>query len=407
MKGPYLAAVICSTILFTCHCQRNSELQIAPGSITGSLIYSPDGVVIESRSILRDSNEFVWGGSCVLGEDGKYHLFYSMFEAGINKPPFGDSWLLTSKIAHAVSDHPDRDFRFTNIVLYGAAHDGDSLAWDAQGVHNPHIKKFGKRYYLYYIGSRDPGEEPEGSPGFGVRKRDRIQQVQQVAVIGVDKISDLVNGNFERPQKPLLGPRTRVKPDKVIDPSPPGTEAKPDNMIVVNPSVTFRPSDQKYLMYFKGNLWDPGWRGAHGVAVADHPEGPFVPDDRFMFDVRMPDGKLASAEDPYVWYHHPSKRFYAIVKDFTGRITGTEPGLALLVSHDGYDWLKALDPLFSKLQISLNDGTVICVNNLERPQLLLDKWGNPKVFYAAVSITPLGGKTDGSTFHVQIPIQRH
>ena len=405
MKRVLLAVMAVSSLLAGCNLIMNRELHIEPGFIAGVVDSTDAGVFINSPSILRDSNEFVWGGSCVQAEDGRYHLFYSMFEAGPGKPSFTDSWLLSSKIAHAVSDYPDRDFRFTNIVLNGAAHDGDSSAWDAQGVHNPHIKKFGSRYYLYYIGSRDPGEEPEGSPGYGVSKRDRIQQSQQIAVINVDKISDLVNGNFIRPEKPLLSPRTRVKPDHVLNPSPPGTVAKPDNLVMVNPSVTYRPSDRKYLLYFKGNLWDPHWRGVHGVAISDHPDGPFEADDRFMFDIRMPDGKLASAEDPFVWFHAPSKRFYAIFKDFTGRFTGTGPGLALLTSLDGFDWQRSINPLFSKKEIRMENGTIVPLSNLERPQVLLDDNGDPLVFYGAISISPVGGKTDGSTFNLQVRIQ--
>ena len=52
------------------------------------------------------------------------------------------------------------------------------------------------------------------------------------------------------------------------------------------------------------------------------------------------------------------------------------------------------------------DGTVVGLNNLERPQLLLDRKGNPEVFYGAFSITPLVGKRDGSTYNVQVKINR-
>ena len=102
--------------------------------------------------------------------------------------------------------------------------------------------------------------------------------------------------NFHRPDKPLLIPRTRVKKDNVVNPSPPGTIPKPDNMIVVNPSVVFRPTDGKYLLYFKGNLWDPQWRGVHGVAIGNTPTGPFSALDKFVFDIRTEDGKIASAD---------------------------------------------------------------------------------------------------------------
>ena len=70
-----------------------------------------------------------------------------------------------------------------------------------------------------------------------------------------------------------------MKATDVVDPSPEGTVAKPDNLIVVNPAIVQRPSDGKYLLYFKGNIYDPRWRGVHGVAVGDSPTGPFSASD--------------------------------------------------------------------------------------------------------------------------------
>ena len=370
--------------------------------LEGSVSVISGKITIESPSIIQYPDQFVWGGSVIQGKDGRYHMFFSMFDAGPDKPPFSDSWLLSSKIAHAVSNQSHRGYVFQNIVLKGAGEEGRPEAWDAQGVHNPHICKFNGKYYLYYIGSRDPGDQPEGSPGASLRKRDRIQQTQQIGVIACDTFEDLIRGEFTRPDVPLLSPRTRVKSDNVIDPSPPGTKAKPDNLVVVNPSVVFRPSDGKYLLYFKGNLYDPGWRGVHGVALGDTPTGPFEAMDTFVFSVRMPDGHPAKAEDPYVWYHQESESFYAVFKDFSGYYTGGDPGLALMQSLDGIHWEKSENPLFSRLELRFVDGTVLPVAHLERPQLLTDPRGNPLAFYAACSIEPVGNKSDGTTFNIQM-----
>jgi hypothetical protein len=382
-----------------------SPLRLALKPLPGRVMSQGDRVIIESPAVLSDPDLFVWGGSVVKGEDGRYHMFYSVFDSGPDRPPFQDAWLLSSKIAYAVSEHPDRGFVFQKIILQGAASEGRTEAWDAQMVHNPHLRKFGGIYYLYYIGSRDPGPQPEGSPGAGLRKRDRIQQVQKIGVITSRTIHGLVQGDFVRPSTPLLVPRTRVKARDVIAPSSPGTAAKPDNLIVVNPSVSYRPEDRKYLLFFKGNLYDPTWRGVHGVAVAASPAGPYEARDEFVFDVRIADGRIASAEDPYVWNHRGSQRFYAVIKDFTGRITRAEPGLALMMSSDGIDWEFPADPLFSRKRLRFEDGTVLTLAHLERPQMLIDPQGIPQALYAACSIEPVGGKTDGSTFNVQFTVQ--
>ncbi|MBT3747952.1 MAG: hypothetical protein HOG34_03120 [Bacteroidetes bacterium] len=392
-------------MLISCSANKNQKcLSLKLEPIDGRVYQEAGSTLVDSRSVLTDSEHFVWGGTVVEGDDGRYHMFYSIFNQGENEPRFSDAWLLSSKIAYAVSDYPDRDFKFKKIVLKGAREDGKPEAWDAQGVHNPHIRKFNGKYYLYYIGSRDPGEKPAGDPGANLNMRNRIQQVQKVAVIAVDRLEDLIEARFTRPEKALLEARTRVKPDDVIDPSPSGTIPLPDNLIVVNPTVEYRPSDGKYLMYFKGNLYDPGWRGAHGLALADNPEGPFSPLDDFMFDLRMEDGRIASAEDPYVWYHPETELFYAVFKDFQGKFTGVEPGLAMMISKDGLSWELHPEPFFSEKRIAFSDGSKLKVANLERPQFLINNAGIPLAFYAACSVENCGSKRDGSTFNVHFKV---
>jgi hypothetical protein len=128
--------------------------------------------------------------------------------------------------------------------------------------------------------------------------------------------------------------------------------------------------------------------------------------DDFIFDIRQEDGSIASAEDPFIWYNQKQEWFYALIKDFTGSITGSEPGLAILVSEDGLDWrVPGTGQSFLTKEIRFKYGTVIQVSNLERPQLLLDERGNPRVIYAACSIEAVGNKRDGSTFNVHIPLK--
>ncbi|WP_020527032.1 glycoside hydrolase family protein [Flexithrix dorotheae] len=398
-----IALLIWGSVLFP-GCQ-NKTISISPQAIdarVGSINGTP---VLQGSSILEVPDYFVWGGSVVEGDDGRFHMLYATWEAGNDWPAFSNSWVLHSKIAYAVSDYPDKNFIPQKIVLKGRTHEGDSTAWDAQMVHNPHIKKFNDRYYLYYIGARDPGVQPAGSQGAGLNKRNRVQQSQHIGVIEFDSFKDLLQGKFNRPKQPLLSPRTRVKKDNVVNPSPPGTIAKPDNLIVVNPSVVYRPNDKKYLLYFKGNIYDPNWRGVHGVAISDSPTGPFQPLDNHVFDMRTEDGKIASAEDPYVWYHKGNKCFYAVFKDFSGKITGQEPGLAMLQSVDGIKWEKPGNALFMKKELTLSNGEKVKVDRLERPQILVDENGNPQAVYLASSIEPANKKTDGTTFNVQVSLR--
>ncbi len=363
-----------------------------------------DGNVLSGLSVLNDPDRFVWGGSVIKGDDNKYHMLYSTWECGDSIPPFSDSWVLYSKIAYAVSDYPDKDFKFQKIVLKGRELEGDSTAWDAQMVHNPHIKKFNNKYYLYYGGGKDPGIQPQGTKGEQVNKRNRVQQNQCIGVIEFNNFDDLIHGKYKRFDYPILLPRTRVKPDNIVNPSPEGTKAKPDNIIVVNPSVVQRPSDGKYLLYFKGNFYNPSWKGVHGIAIANSPTGPFTATDHFVFDIRNEDDTIASGEDPYVWYHKKHKKFYVILKDFTGRITEGKPGLAILESIDGIKWTKPNNSFFMKKEVVLITGDTIKVNRLERPQLLIDKNGYPEVLYSACAITNINSSKNGASFNVHIPL---
>ena len=369
-------------------------------------VLNVDGkIVVSGTSAFQLPDTFVWGGSPIQIED-KYYLFFSAWESGTNIPQFSESWLTHSKIGVAVSNTPDENFQSLGIIIKGRNAAGDSSAWDAQTAHNPLIKMFNGKYYLYYVSSVDPGIQPKGSAGEKLNKRNRLQQNQKIGVVEFNSINDLLAGKYARSDKPILEPSTRVKPDNVFNPSPDGTVAKPDNLIVVNPAVVFRPADGKYLLFFKGNLYDPDWRGVHGVAIGDSPTGPFSASDKFVFDFEDGSGMKVSAEDPFVWYHKKDHCFYAVVKDFNGKLSGSEPGLALLQSVDGMDWNPASFPLFMKKELILKDGTILKVDNLERPQILLDENDDPMVLCAACSIGAVHAKQDGGTFNVQIPVKK-
>ncbi|MFV0539705.1 MAG: glycoside hydrolase family protein [Aestuariibaculum sp.] len=395
---------LCSIALFTFSCS-------SPKSNTTNITAQPidavvKGDILEGPSVFNDPDRFVWGGSVIKGDDGNYHMFYSTWECGDSLPIFRNSWVLYSKIGYATSKFPDRDFKFQKIVLTGAKLQGDSLAWDAQSAHNPHIKQFNNKYYLYYVSSRDVDVNEKDTLSLNLSKRDRIQQNQKIGVIVFDNFEQLLSGNFTRYKTPLLTPRTRVKPDNIVNASPKGTIAKPDNIVVVNPSVVQRPTDGKYLLYFKGNIYTPEWRGVHGVALSDSPTGPFEPLDDFVFDIKMDDGSIASAEDPYVWYDSNKKKFFAVMKDFSGQITKNVPSLALLESNDGIKWTQPVNPLFMKKELVLKNGDTIKVNRLERPQLLIDNNGTPVTLYCAAALININPRKDGASFNVHIPLKK-
>ena len=326
-------------------------------------------------------------------------------ESGPEHPRFIDAWLLGSMIGVAVSDSPYGGYKDIGIVYNKDGYRPDNCSWDAQSVHNPHIKRYNGKYYLYYCATVDPGENAHVKGQLS--RRDRLQQNQKLGVLCFNSIKELLEGKFSCNEQPLLAPRTRVKPDNVLEPSPEGTVTKPDNLILVNPAVVYHPLKKKYYLYFKGNVYDPTWRGVHGVAIADAPEGPFIVQDDYVFEFETGDNQKLNAEDPFVWYHRKDNCFYAVFKDFTGGFTKGEPGLAIMYAEDGIHWKLPEHSLFMNKEIILKNGERIEVDRLERPQLLLDENDEPIVLYSACSITPLNMKQDGSSFNVQIPIFRN
>lgn len=375
------------------------------GAVNIDIIDRGDSKFPSGFSAFSLKNHFVWCGSAIRAEeDGKYYLFYSAMESGPEKPEFIDAWLLGSMIGVAVSDSPYGGYKDIGIIYNKDGYRPDNSSWDAQMAHNPHVKRYNGKYYLYYCGTADPGEKAfvKGK----LSRRDRLQQNQKLGVLCFNSIKELLEGKFTCNEQPLLAPRTRVKPDNVLEPSPEGTVAQPDNLILVNPAVVYHSLKKKYYLYFKGNVYDPTWRGVHGVAIADAPEGPFMVQDDYVFEFETGNNRKLNAEDPFVWYHRKDNCFYAVFKDFTGGFTKDKPGLAIMYSDDGIHWKLPEHSLFMNKEIILKNGKHIEVDRLERPQLLLDENDEPIVLYSACSITPLNRKQDGSSFNVQIPIFR-
>lgn len=389
-------------LLVGCGTHKPVEYVYEAQPVDLNLTQTENGYDVKGSSALQVPEHFIWGASVTKADDGKYYMIFSAPEGGVH--PFNNAWVFGSKMGVAVSSRADGDFKHLGFFYNKDGFAYDTSSWDSQTASNPHVRKFGDTYYLYYAASTDPGNSQVYSKTDTLPRRDRIQQCQRIGVITFKSFQDLLDGKFVRSDKPLLAPRTRVKPDNVVAPSPEGTVPLPDNLIVVNPSVVFRPSDGKYLLYFKGNLYDPHWRGVHGVAISDRPDGPFKALDRPVFHLDGVEGKQ-SAEDPYVWYHRGDKRFYAIFKDFKGHFTKGKPSLAIMYSDNGIDWALPRQSMFMEKELILNNGDTVKVDRLERPQLLLDEEDNPIVLYAACAIDDVNPKVDGGSFNVQISIK--
>ena len=318
---------------------------------------------------LVDEGYYVWCGSLVRAENGRYFLFYSRWpkQAGFA------AWVVHSEVAFAVGDSPLGPFRPEGVALAPRG----SNQWDGMVTHNPQVLAVGGKYYLFYTGNRG-----DGNSFWTHRNNQRI---------GV-AIADQPGGPWRRLDQPII--------DISDDP------AAFDSQCVTNPAAALRP-DGGILLVYKAVTIDGTQRGGpvrFGTAIAASPEGPYVKQPNQIFE---PDSAHADAwmvaEDPFVWYSERyGHQYYAIVRDVIGSLIGEEGGLALFQSVDGLTWTPARHPKVLGKRFLNADGS-LSPSKLERPQLYIDSEGFPRILLGAVSVDVPKARSD--SFNVQLQLQ--
>ncbi len=282
-----------------------------------------------------DPDYYIWCGSAVKGEDGKYHLFYSRWPRQLGH----NAWVTHSEIAHAVSDSAFGPYQHRDVALPARG----KQFWDGLCTHNPTIQKFGGKYYLYYM----------GNTGDGVNMKTLNWTHRNNQRIGV-AVADRPEGPWTRFDKPLIAP----------------TPGFYDALCCANPSVTARPGGG-YLMVYKavGDKNPPPFGGPvlHCVATSHSPTGPF---EKHPEPVFKKEGVAFAAEDPFIWSQNGG--YLAIVKDNDGHFAAAGKSLALFQSADGFKWELAAHPLVSATEVTWQDGRQQKLHSLERPQLLFE-----------------------------------
>ncbi|HKL22119.1 MAG TPA: glycoside hydrolase family protein [Tichowtungia sp.] len=331
---------------------------------------------VSEENILYQPDFYNWGSSIIKGEDGKYHIFY----AQMTKELGFYSWMTDGLISRAVSDNPAGPYRYVETVLKGRG----QPHWDAHTAHNPRIKKFGDKYYLYYISTNPNGnrlderqmnlarrlystegltdEEKAALKKESAGLRKQFQMNQRIGVAVADQIS----GPWKRLDHPIVEP------------------GGPISLMTCNPAVTERP-DGGYLMFVRGiqpNI-EKFTRSA-AIALADSPVGPWaIQKKAAVADL--------NSEDPAVWYDKQRRRYYAIYHAFGY--------MGLITSTDGVDWKPAKHYKVLEKTIYKSDGTPLKAARLERPYIYLED-GEPKVMTVAVR------EKSGESYSVFIPLKK-
>ena len=311
-----------------------------------------------------DPDYYIWCGTMVKGEDGKYHLFYSRWPRALGHY----AWVTHSEVAHAVGDNPLGPFKHHDVALPARGKE----FWDGLCTHNPTVQKFNGKYYIYYM----------GNTGDGVAMKTLNWTHRNNQRIGV-AIADAPNGPWKRFEQPVIAP----------------TAGFYDALCCANPSVAARPGGG-YLMVYKAvadkNKLPFGGPVLHAVATSDQPEGPFKKHPHPVF---VKEGVAFAAEDPFIWSERG--QYFAIVKDNAGHFTGKGKSTALFESKDGFDWQLSKNPLVATTEIEWAAGKKQKLNSLERPQLFFEN-GRPTVLMFACDETP----NREHSFNVQIPLKK-
>jgi len=302
----------------------------------------------------RMEDYWVWDGSVIKGEDGRWHLFASRWPKEAKMHP---GWLFLSEIIRASSDNLEGPYTFEEVVLEKR----DPCYFDGSMTHNPSIRKVGDTYLLFYIGvsygvhlpkdlSKLPIENVNGTSPWlrevWLRKRTGLAT------------SKSVFGPWTRRDTPILMPRPNQW----------------DRGTTSNPSPFVMPDGSIYLAYKSSCVLD----GVSlvpfniGIARADAYDQPF---ERVTHDPIVPLPHPDSfVEDPFLW--HDDNGFHIIMKDLNGHVVGDKGSGLYMHSPDARHWELGSPPLAYTRELKWSDGDTEEVGQFERPQLLFDESGN-------------------------------
>jgi len=309
----------------------------------------------DKNSGLQMPDYWIWCSSAIRatnpGEDGRFHLFASRWPRALS---MAGHWPTNSEVIHAISDTAEGPYQFESVALPSRG----PAFFEGMATHNPCIRHFDGKYYLYYVGTTFDFERP--TPANPIRYVENTTESALWRKAWESKrtglaVSDSVNGPWKRLDQPLLQPR----PDKW------------DAMIISNPGIAIRDDGYTLLIYKSRRNWNAPFE--LGLAHAPHPAGPF---ERLSDEPTFP----LHCEDPCLWWEEG--RFHVIMKDFSGEYCGVGYGGVYASSENGHDWKIGAPPLAYTRTIQWSDGTSSIHGNVERAGILVDGGRSTHLLFA-------------------------
>ena len=324
----------------------------------------------------RMDDYWVWDGSVIKGDNGRYHMFASRWSKRVC---FAPNWVACSEVVRAVSDTPEGPYHFVETVIKRRGPE----YWDGMMSHNPTIRKCGKKYLLFYTGTTYRFPYPDASnPVITEEQYIEARMNQQIGML----VSDSLEGPWLRSDWPVI-PRNRVAGawDSMTTNASPCI--LPDGSIRVIYKGVANHQDFMRLGVAEARAWNEPF-----VRMLDHP--------LFEFDQLH-----ASVEDPFFWYD--GRRFNLLMKDMTGALCGEEHGGLYASSADAIHWTFRRNEVAYSRKVTWSDGTTTVQGNLERPSLLLDEQGIPTHFFAATAAVHFSNRKDlQETYVMVIPLAK-
>lgn len=317
---------------------------------------------VSEDNIFRDPDYYNWCSSIIKGDDGKYHLFYSRWE----RSKTFNAWLTHSKVAYAIADRPEGPYKYVNTVI-----DLDKKQYKAGDMitaHNPKIKYFNGKYYLYFCSTKmerdvtDKEMTETARTGYSHPNWKPLRVNQRTFVASASSL----NGKWIINKEPLLEPNGPIE------------------TLVVNPAITQGP-DKRYYLIIKGDK--PGstkFERNQAVAVSDYPDRDF----KIQPEPVIQDW---DTEDVSMWYDQFSARFYAIFHAHTY--------IGMMTSINGVNWQKAIDFTVMNKRIAQTGGN---------PDILPDRMERPFVFNEnnkPIALS-LAVKKDNDAYIVIVPLKQ-
>lgn len=317
------------------------------------------------RGGFRLDGYWVWCGSVIKGDDGKYHMFASRWP---NSTPFSPYWLTNSEIVHAVSNTPEGPFEFSEVALPPRGPE----FWDGQMTHNPAIRKFGDTYLLYYTGTTYKGERPSATNPVGETDALKLE-AHQGERIGLATAKSPY-GPWKRLDKPILDVVSNSWEQYLVSNAAP---------------LVLR--DGRVMLYYKGV--EKLRVNAIGLAMAD------CPTCEYKRVSNQPLNMGIGAEDPFIWQENG--KFKALMLDHERRYS-PDKEIFYAVSDDGLRWRVPKNAIAVSRKVLWADGVTKKMNSTERPHVLIENGKPTHVFFAT------GETVEGKrfTWNMVIPLKR-